>query len=66
MKIRDVIKAIEKDGWILSKTRGSHRQYKHFEKKGRVTIPGHPGDDVHIDTLNSILKQAGLSTKEIL
>ena len=62
MNVRDVIKAIEQDGWKLVKTKGSHRQYKHFGKKGRVTIPGHPGDDVHIETLKSILKQAGLNS----
>ncbi len=60
MKIRDVIKKIEADGWRLRSTVGSHRQYVHQTKKGRVTIPGHMGDDVNIKTLNSILNQAGL------
>ena len=63
MKIRDLIKAVEKDGWKHVKTKGSHRQYKHTEKPGRVTIPGHPGDDVHPETLKSILTQAGLKDK---
>ena len=63
MKIRDLIKAVEKDGWKHVKTKGSHRQYKHAEKPGRVTIPGHPGDDVHPETLKSILTQAGLKDK---
>jgi predicted RNA binding protein YcfA (HicA-like mRNA interferase family) len=63
MKIRDVIKLIEADGWKHVKTRGSHRQYKHPEKRGRVTIPGHPGDDVHPDTLKSVLTQAGVRPK---
>jgi predicted RNA binding protein YcfA (HicA-like mRNA interferase family) len=45
MKIRDVIKIIEEDGWFQVYQKGSHRQYKHPEKKGRVTIAGHPGDD---------------------
>jgi predicted RNA binding protein YcfA (HicA-like mRNA interferase family) len=45
------------------KTRGSHRQYKHPVKRGRVTIPGHSGDDVHPDTLKSVLTQAGLREK---
>jgi predicted RNA binding protein YcfA (HicA-like mRNA interferase family) len=44
MKIRDVIKAIEEDGWYQVYQKGSYRQYKHLEKKGRVTIAGHPGD----------------------
>ena len=46
MKIRDVIKLIEADGWYLVATRGSHRQYKHPIKPVRVTIAGHPGDDL--------------------
>ena len=60
MKIRDIIKLIEADGWYIVATRGSHRQYKHHEKKGRVTIAGHPNDDLAPGTLNSILKQAKL------
>jgi len=60
MKVRDVIKMIEADGWYLVTTRGSHRQYKHPTKPGRVTIAGHPGDDLAPGTLNSILKQAQL------
>jgi len=60
MKIRDVIKLIEADGWYLIRTKGSHRQYKHPGKPGRVTIAGHPGDDLAPGTLNSVLKQAQL------
>ena len=60
MKIRDVIKLIEADGWQLVVTKGSHRQYKHAVKPGRVTIAGHAGDDLAPGTLNSVLKQAQL------
>ncbi|MBM2837376.1 MAG: YcfA family protein [Deltaproteobacteria bacterium] len=60
MKIRDVIKMIESDGWYLVVTKGSHRQYKHLVKPGRVTIAGHPSDELAPGTLNSVLKQAGL------
>jgi predicted RNA binding protein YcfA (HicA-like mRNA interferase family) len=60
MKVREVIKLIEEDGWFLVATRGSHRQYKHETKAGRVTIAGKPSDDLAPGTLNSILKQAGL------
>ena len=60
MKIRDIIRMIEKDGWIISRTRGSHRQYRHPTKPATVTIAGHPADEVHPKTLRSILKQAGL------
>ena len=57
MKVREAIKLIEKDGWALVATRGSHRQYKNTSKPGRVT---NAGDDLAPGTLNSILKQAGL------
>jgi len=60
MKVREVLRVIEADGWHLIAQRGSHRQYKHPAKTGRVTVAGHPGDDVRIGTLNSILRQAGL------
>jgi predicted RNA binding protein YcfA (HicA-like mRNA interferase family) len=60
MKVRDVIKLLEEDGWYLARTRGSHRQYKHPTKKGTVTVAGKPNDDLGPGTLNSILKQGGL------
>ena len=60
MKVRDVLKLVKKDGWYLARTRGSHRQFKHDEKPGLVTIPGKPGDDLAPGTYNSVLKQAGL------
>jgi predicted RNA binding protein YcfA (HicA-like mRNA interferase family) len=60
MKVRDLIKKIEADGWQYMYTTGSHRHFKHPEKPGKVTIPGHRGDDVTPGTLKSVLKQAGL------
>lgn len=60
MKVRDIIKMIEAEGWYLVATKGSHRQYKHPAKQGRVTIAGRPSDDLAPGTLNSILKQAKL------
>lgn len=60
MKVRDVIKTLEKDGWYLLETKGSHRQFKHPKKNGRVTVSGNAGIDVPKGTLNSIWKQAGL------
>jgi predicted RNA binding protein YcfA (HicA-like mRNA interferase family) len=60
MKIRDAIKRIESDGWKLTRTRGSHRQYRHPVKPGTVTIAGHPSLDLDPKTERSILKQAGL------
>jgi len=50
------------DGWLLERTRGSHRQYKHPEKPGLVTVPGSMSDELAPGTLNSILKQAGLES----
>ena len=59
-KIKDIIRLIEADGWHLITQKGNHIQYKHHIKKGRVTIPEKPSDDIHPKTENSILKQAGL------
>ena len=64
MKVRDVIRLIEADGWSLVTSRGSHRQFKHPYKKGRVTIAGKPDLDLHPKTLKSILKQADLKENE--
>ncbi len=63
MKVREVIRIIEADGWRLVATRGSHRQYKHRTKVGRVTVAGKLSDDVAPGTLNSVLKQAGLKDR---
>lgn len=60
MKVREVLSLLEQDGWYLVATRGSHRQFKHAAKPGRVTVAGKPSDDLAPGTLNSILKQAGL------
>jgi predicted RNA binding protein YcfA (HicA-like mRNA interferase family) len=60
VKVRDAIRLIEQDGWFLVATRGSHRQYKHSTKSGRVTVAGKPSDDLAPGTFNSILKQSGL------
>ncbi len=60
MKVSDVLRLLKDDGWFLVATRGSHRQYKHAAKPGRVTVPGKPSDDLAPGTLNSILKQSGL------
>jgi predicted RNA binding protein YcfA (HicA-like mRNA interferase family) len=67
MKVHEVPRLVEVDGWYLVATRGSHRQYKHPHKPdkhphkpGRVTTAGKPSDDIAPGTLNSILKQAGL------
>jgi predicted RNA binding protein YcfA (HicA-like mRNA interferase family) len=58
--VREAIRIIEGDGWQLVKSKGSHRQYKHSTKPGRVTIAGKPSDDLAPKTFDSILRQAGL------
>ena len=60
-KVREMIRYIEDDGWYLVTQKGSHRQFKHPTKEGRVTIPGKPGDDLPPGTAKSILQQAGLT-----
>ena len=60
MKVREVIRLLQIDGWRHVCTRGSHRQFQHAEKAGTVTIAGKLGIDVPAGTLNSILKSAGL------
>ena len=60
MKVSEVLKLLAEDGWFLVATRGSHRQFKHNAKSGRVTVPGKPSDDLAPGTLGSIFKQAGL------
>lgn len=60
MKVSEVLRMLNDDGWFLVATRGSHRQFKHSIKPGRVTVPGKPSDDLAPGTLNSILKQSGL------
>jgi len=58
MKVSEVLRLLNNDGWYLVRTKGSHRQFKHPTKSGRVTVAGKPSDDVAPGTLNSILKQA--------
>jgi predicted RNA binding protein YcfA (HicA-like mRNA interferase family) len=60
VKVNEILKLLLQDGWALVATKGSHRQYKHPVKLGRVTVPGKPSDDLAPGTQNSILKQAGL------
>lgn len=62
MTVRKVEKILKKDGWYLFKQIGSHRQYKHDSKTGKVTVPFHRGD-LDIGTAKSIFKQAGIDFK---
>jgi predicted RNA binding protein YcfA (HicA-like mRNA interferase family) len=60
MKVREVIRLLQQDGWYHVRTRGSHRQFQHLERTGTVTVAGKLGIDIPPGTLNSILKSAGL------
>lgn len=60
IKVREMIKRIETDGWVLARTRGSHRQFVHPIKPGVVTIAGRLSADLPVGTERSILRQAGL------
>lgn len=60
MRVREVIRLVEADGWYLARQRGSHRQYKHPTKRGLVTIAGKPSDDLDPRTVESIFHQAQL------
>ena len=60
MKVREVIQHLNREGWILVITEGSHRQFKHPTKPGRVTVSGSLGDDMPKGTLASVKRQAGL------
>ena len=60
MKVKDAIDLLKQDGWYLAKTKGSHRQFKHPSKKGKVTIAGKLSKDIPLGILKSILRQAQL------
>ena len=60
MKVVEILQLLQQDGWFQVAQKGSHRQFKHASKPGRVTVPGKPSDDLAPGTQNSILKQAGL------
>ena len=60
MKVGEILTMLEKDGWKLVRTRGSHRHFRHTSKAGTVTVAGKPSLDLAPGTMNSILKQAGL------
>lgn len=60
MRFREIDKQLKKDGWYEVKQVGSHHQYKHPTKPGKVTVPEHGGKDINLSVAKSILKQAGL------
>lgn len=65
MKVRELLKLLEKNDWYVDRTRGSHLQLRHPVKTGTVTVSGHPSDTVHPKTLKSVLRQAGLEDQDV-
>jgi predicted RNA binding protein YcfA (HicA-like mRNA interferase family) len=63
-KVSEAIQLVQRDGWRLVRTRGTHRQYRHSEKPGTVTIAGRPSKDLAPKTWNTILRQAGLDKRD--
>jgi len=63
MKFRELIRIIEEDGWRFTSQRGSHQQYTHPTKRGRVTVAGKPSEEVHPKTLATIFRQAKMERK---
>ena len=61
MKVRELVRMLEDNGWYQVRMKGSHRQFKHKLKPGLVTVPGNPGKELAKGTLGSIFKQAGLN-----
>lgn len=64
VKVREIVKLVEADGWVQIKQVGSHRQFIHAIKPGKVTIAGKPGQDMPKGTARNILKQAGLKGRK--
>ena len=60
MRFRELEKMLKSDGWYEVSQEGSHHQYKHPTKKGKVTVPEHKGKDINMTVVKSVLKQAGL------
>ena len=64
MKVREIVRELEEDGWLKTRQVGSHRQFRHPTKAGTVTVPGRMGDELAKGTLGSIVRQAGLARRQ--
>jgi predicted RNA binding protein YcfA (HicA-like mRNA interferase family) len=64
VKVREMIRELHADGWFQVRQRGSHRQFRHATKLGTVTVPGALGEDLHIELISSIVRQAGLERRK--
>lgn len=59
IKMREVLRRLRRDGWVQTSQEGSHRQFEHPTKPGKVTVAGHPNDDMAPAIWNNIKRQAG-------
>ncbi len=64
-KVREAIDTVEEDGWKQKSMKGSHRHFTHPTKPGKVTIPGHEGDDLPRGTWSGILRQAQITREQL-
>jgi predicted RNA binding protein YcfA (HicA-like mRNA interferase family) len=64
VKVRDIVRELEEDGWVQVRQAGSHRQFRHPSKPGTVTVPGRMGDELARGTVGSIVRQAGLARRQ--
>ena len=62
MKVREVVRLLEQNGWVEIRSKGSHRHFKHPTQAFVITVPGNPGKELATGTLNAILKKAGLKS----
>ena len=60
LKVSEIVRLLERDGWQMRRVRGSHRQFRHPTKPGVVTVAGKPSTDVPLGTERSIFRQAGI------
>jgi predicted RNA binding protein YcfA (HicA-like mRNA interferase family) len=60
LNVRDMLRRLFEDGWVIVRQRGSHRQLRHLRKSGTLTVAGHPADTIPRGTYRQILRKAGL------
>ena len=65
VKVRDIIEAVEEAGWVYEYSTGDHRQFKHPDRPGKVTIDGKLGNDMPEGTLGSVCRQAGIDKAKL-
>jgi predicted RNA binding protein YcfA (HicA-like mRNA interferase family) len=64
VKVREMIQELNADAWVQVRQRGSHRQFRHSTKRGTVTVPGALGEDLDVELISSIVRQADLERRQ--